>query len=62
MPVWAEIAYNGFCHIPTDAFQLCNQLKTLTIEEGVTNIGLRAFADCSSLTSATIPTSVTSRG
>jgi len=41
------------------AFYLYSGL-TLTIPNSVTNIGMYAFADCSSLTSITIPNSVTS--
>ena len=40
-----------------NAFQ--NSIKTVTIQDGVTSIGENAFTDCSNLTSATIPASVT---
>ncbi len=41
----------------------CNsKVKKVVIEDGVTNIGERAFYDCSSLTSITIPDSVTRIG
>ena len=39
-----------------------NSLKTLVIEDGVTNIGSSAFSGCRGLTSITIPDSVTSIG
>ena len=39
-----------------------SSVKKVVIEDGVTNIGERAFYDCSSLTSITIPDSVTSIG
>lgn len=38
------------------------QIKSVTIEQGVTSIGKGAFYDCSSLTSVTIPSGVTSIG
>ena len=34
------------------------KIKTVTIENGVTNIGYRAFANCTSLTSISVPDSV----
>ena len=37
-------------------------IKTVTIPDGVTNIGASAFSGCTSLTSVTIPSSVTSIG
>ena len=46
---------------PSPAYKNSN-VKKVVIEDGVTNIGERAFYDCSSLTSITIPDSVTSIG
>ncbi|MBR5201165.1 MAG: leucine-rich repeat domain-containing protein, partial [Alistipes sp.] len=40
----------------------CSSLKSITIPERVTSIGVGAFNDCSSLKSITIPESVTSIG
>ena len=39
-----------------------SRVKSVVIEQGVTNIGYMAFTGCRSLTSVTIPTSVTSIG
>ncbi len=39
-----------------------NQIKTVTLQSGVTNIGNRAFDGCDNLTSVTIPESVTGIG
>ena len=36
------------------AFDGCSRLTSITIPEGVTNIGYRVFADCDSLTSITV--------
>ena len=49
---------------PTDApwYKHCLKIKTVVIENGVTNIGNYAFFLCSALTSITIPNSVTSIG
>ncbi|MBQ2378605.1 MAG: leucine-rich repeat protein, partial [Clostridia bacterium] len=44
------------------SFYGCTGLKEVTIPDGVTSIGTRAFSDCSSLTSVEIPDSVTSIG
>ena len=43
-------------------YSYSSSIKTVIIEDGVTNIGNYAFAYCSSLTSITIPNSVTSIG
>ena len=40
----------------------CNNIHSIIIDSGVTSIGSGAFADCGSLTSVTIPNSVTSIG
>ena len=36
-----------------------NRIKTVTIQNGVTSIGLHAFKDCGNLSKVTIPNSVT---
>ena len=46
--------------IDSQAFKECTGLTSVTIPDGVTNIGNEAFRDCSKLTSVTIPNSVTS--
>ena len=46
--------------IDSQAFKECTGLTSVTIPDGVTNIGYEAFRDCSKLTSVTIPNSVTS--
>ena len=43
-------------------YMSCPNLVSITIPEGVTNIGSNAFAYCSNLTSVTIPDSVTNIG
>jgi hypothetical protein len=44
--------------IPWYAYR--GSIQTLKLEDGVTNIGEHAFYDCRSLTSVTIPNSITS--
>ena len=46
--------------IPSRAFHFCSGLTSITIPDGVTNIG--DFSNCTGLTSITIPDSVTSIG
>lgn len=48
--------------IGDNAFNPCEYLTTITIQDSVTNIENRAFSYCYSLTSITIPDSVTSIG
>lgn len=48
--------------IPSNMFQDCDRLTSVTIGHGVTKIGDYAFANCHELTSVTIPNSVTSIG
>ena len=45
--------------MPSWNYSYSAQIKTVIIEEGVTNIGYDAFADCTNLTQITIPGSVT---
>jgi len=40
----------------------CEEIKTIVIENGVTNVGAEAFTSCANLTSVTIPNSVISIG
>ena len=44
------------------AFTGCDNLKSITIPDGVTSIGKYAFSDCTNLESITIPDGVTSIG
>jgi len=48
--------------IGRSAFEHCRKLKNITISNGVTNIGDRAFYECESLTSIVLPDSVTNIG
>jgi hypothetical protein len=48
--------------IENSAFFNCSNLTSITLPEGVANIGWSAFEGCSSLTSIAIPESVTSIG
>ena len=43
-------------------YNYCSSIKSVTIADGVTSIGDRAFDDCTNLASVTIPDSVTSIG
>ena len=43
-------------------YSYCSSIKTVTIEEGLINIGAYAFSDCTSLKSIIIPESITSIG
>ena len=48
--------------IPDNAFFVCNDLTSIVIPKGVTNIGNYAFFACSSLTNVAIPKSVANIG
>ena len=48
--------------IPTELFYDCQDLASITLNEGLRSIEDRAFVRCNSLTSVTIPSSVTSMG
>ena len=50
---------NNYANYPSWSSSASN-IKDVTIEQGVTNIGKNAFSECTSLTSITIPNSVTS--
>ena len=45
--------------MPSWSYSHDAEIKTVIIEEGVTNIGYSAFSDCTNLTKITIPNSVT---
>ena len=55
-PMWSAFNFTG------DFNAYRNNIKTVTIEEGVTSIGTYAFSYCANLTTVTIPDSVTSIG
>ncbi|MBR2621935.1 MAG: leucine-rich repeat domain-containing protein [Clostridia bacterium] len=48
--------------INDQAFQRCQSLLSVTIEEGVKSIGEKAFSNCASLTTVILPDSVTDIG
>ncbi len=48
--------------VAVGTFESCYSLTNITISDGVTTIGDRAFSDCSSLTNITIPNSVITLG
>ena len=48
--------------IGNNAFENCNNLRSVIIPNSVTSIGENAFSECENLTSITIPNSVTSIG
>ena len=54
--------YNGYRVKRIGVMYNIKNVKSVTIAEGVTSIGNRAFSDCSKLTSIEIPSSVTSIG
>ena len=54
-----NIKFGWTTAIPSNAFEGCSTLTSITIPEGITSIGNSAFRNCSSLTSITIPNSVT---
>ncbi len=73
--VWAALYENGELHIfgagkmsdyssPNNLpwYEYRTQIKTVTVDAGVTSIGDRAFVSCSALTAVTIPEGVTSIG
>ena len=58
----AAVTYESVVFAVTDigsAFNACSSLQSITISEGVTNIGYTAFGNCTNLQSITIPASVT---
>lgn len=52
----------GAQKIGEEAFYACENLKTATLNEGVTVIGQSAFEDCTTLTNITLPTTLTTLG
>ena len=60
-----ELVITGFGEMTNEAVSKSpwnSKIKSITIENGITNIGRRAFAGCKNLTNITIPGSVTSIG
>ena len=58
---FAEVTQRDFFHYSGD-ITIPSSIKVNEVEYSVKSIGYRAFADCSGLTSVTIPNSVTSIG
>jgi hypothetical protein len=57
-----KIQYGEFSWNDYGMFQNCSNLQTITIPEGVTEIGKNTFYNCTALTSVIIPNSVTTIG
>ena len=61
--VSVNFANNSICQsIEASAFKNCNELRSVTLSEGITSIGSNAFYGCYNLSSIIIPESVASLG
>lgn len=60
--VYVDVTAYPVTHIDDWAFASCTRFTSVTIPNGVTDIGWAAFTECSNLTSITIPNSVNSLG
>ena len=58
----AELDEYTIIGIGDNAFKLQRKLKTVTISEGITYIGSRAFSSCDGITRLNLPSSLTSIG
>lgn len=56
------VVVTGGTVIPSSAFFNCNELISVTLPEGITEICYKAFANCGKLTAITLPDSVTTIG
>lgn len=57
-----EVVVNGGSKIPDYAFQNFTELTSVTLEEGVVEIGKSAFYGCADLENLTLPTTLTTIG
>lgn len=49
-------------YTPENLFQYCSTIKSITIPEGITDIGIRSFEDCYNLAEVSLPKSIENLG